>query len=187
MKTVLLLVLSVAVVMSASASFAQGVDAIMLYSDNITFADCNLVDGAPGILNVYAVHAFVVGATAAQFAITESHTMAYVAWTANHQVAVGNDPRIGVAVTYDLGCEAGPILVGWIAYFAAGSSPVCSNITVVPDPIAASGRIEGVDCFFVSTFPNASVLTINGDVTCTCGEQTPTEETSWGRVKALYN
>ena len=184
MKKALLLVLGLCLI--ASSAFAQP-GAIMLYSDNVTFANCDLTDAAPGLLSVFAVHNFTAGATAAQFGIQSTHTMSYLAYASAHQVNVGNDPNTGVAVTYDAGCSAGPILLGTISYFASGTSPPCSGILVVADEAAASGQIEGVDCGFVSTFPDASNLTVNTDGVCPCGRSLPIEESNWGRVKALYN
>jgi len=184
MKKALLLVLGLCLI--ASSAFAQP-GAVMLFSDNVTFANCDLTDNVAGLVSVFAVHSFTAGATAAQFAIQSNHTMSYLAYASAHQVNVGNDPNVGVAVTYDAGCSAGPILLGTISYFASGTSPPCSGILVIADASAASGQIEGVDCLFLSTFPDASNLTVNTDGTCPCGRIVPVEETNWGRVKALYN
>jgi len=184
MRLVLLFLLVITALLVAGSGFAQP-GMIALYSD-LAFTDCFLVDGAPGLVSVFAVHNFTDGATASQFAIAENHAMSYLAYASAHQVNVGNDPRVGVAVTYDAGCSVGPILLGTISYFANGLSPLCSDIAVVPDPVAASGQIEGVDCFFNSTFPFSERLLINGDGTCFCGPLPATEESTWGGVKALY-
>ena len=186
MKKVLLLVLSVAVVMSASASFSQpGTNAIMLYTDQVG-PTCNLVTSA-AILRVYAVHDFVVGATASQFGIDDQSGMSFVSGSALHQVAVSQpEIRDGIAVTYDLGCESAPIAVVEYIYFGSGAEPACGTITVVPDVGVQTGEIEGVDCGFVKNFPNGSVMTINSDGSCICRFPPAAEENTWGGVKALF-
>lgn len=186
MKKVLLMVLCV-VALSASASYGQGVDAVMLYTDQIG-TSCDLVTAA-GLIEIFAVHDFVAGATASQFALNDLSGMTFLSGSALHAVAVlALDPRDGSAVTYDGGCAAGPIAVMKYSYLGSGAEPACGTITVVEDPVTISGTIEGVDCAFNPTTPNGSVMTINGDGSCACGELgTPVEETSWGKVKALYN
>jgi len=194
MKTLVLTAFGLIVLATTTASAQPG--AIMLYSDNPTFTNCNLIDAAPGLLNVFVVHNFTAGATASQFAVEECgpFELAYLAWTAAHLVTVGGDTRTGVAVSYDTGCAVGPILVGTIAYFGEGTTPPCAYLRVIADPAAASGQIEGVDCGFLSTFPAGSLMSINSDGTCFCVagggfppcNPVPTEESTWGKVKSLY-
>jgi len=136
-----------------------------------------------------------------RFAVEEcgSFMLDYLAWTSAHFVNVGDNVNTGVAVTYNGGCNASPLLIGTISYFAHGDTPPCAYLRVIPDPSAVSGRIEGADCSLNKTFPEGWPLAVNSDGTCSCGavlggggpimppcNPVPTEETSWGKVKALY-
>lgn len=204
MKSAVILLSLLAVLAMSGPAFGQGgLDALMLYID-AGYSVCNYVDATPGLLQVYVVHDFTSGATASQFAVEECglFSMQYLSWSCPHDVSLGSDARTGVAVVYDGGCQAGPVLVGTISYFTSGNAPSCAFLRVTADPGAVSGLIEGVDCSFRPTVPSAGVLTINGDGSCACGElvrpsgpgvdpppchlTVPVEKTSWGKVKSLY-
>lgn len=184
MKKALLLVLALGMVMTASLAFAQN-GAIILYSDNTTLSSCNIPADA-GLFYVTAVHELHPGATASQFKFQNNGTtMIYLADTNYFSLVIGNT-QAGVAVSYG-GCLNGQIMVVTALYNGIGTSPACSSIEVVPDPAAPSGNIEAVDCNTTKVFPNGSLLTIKGDLSCPCGEIVPVEETNWGRVKSLYS
>ena len=59
-------------------------------------------------------------------------------------------------------------------------------MSIIPDPSAPSGEIEGVDCMEPAnkTFPTGGGGRINSDQTCDCN--VPVEDTTWGGIKALY-
>jgi len=175
---------SIAVLVLATTAFAQG-GAVMLYADP-AFTECN-VDGAAALLTVYVVHEVPVGASAVFYAIRDNTggALFYVADQTQFALNIG-DSQSGIATTYS-GCVSGQIHVLNVLYSVLSSPPACSFVEVFPAPDAPSGQIEGVDCSEVKNFPNGSILTFDGTPgTCQCGEQTPIEETNWGRVKALY-
>jgi hypothetical protein len=66
--------------------------------------------------------------------------------------------------------------------------PPCSTINAVPAPDAWTGTIEVVDCADTKLIGRGQWVVINRDETCWwCGEGYPTQESTWGKVKALYN
>jgi hypothetical protein len=114
----------------------------------------------------------------------------------------------GGTVTY-VGCEPLPHLIATLDFFFGGVfEPPCERVLeVVPDPILASGQIEVVDCDGVTIhYATGGTLYANGvnpseECPCFIGPggtdwaairallgtcDVDTEETGWGRVKALY-
>ena len=114
---------------------------------NTDGSDCNIRDLAPGLLEVYVVHNNIPGATACQFSAPIPACMAGVAWlsdTPEFPVVIGNS-QTGVSIGYGE-CLTSPIHVMTITYFGSGLTQACCYYEVLPDPSAASGRIEVVDC-----------------------------------------
>jgi hypothetical protein len=180
MKRIVLV--SIALLAIATSVFAQA-GAVMLWGD-AGFTTCNVVNPV-GLATVYMTHEGHPGATAIQFALSDdTGVLAWVADQNQFPLALGNT-QTGYATTYG-GCVAGQIHIVNVLYTVAGAPAACTGITVVPDPAALTGEIEAVNCSQVKVFPNASFLSFNEDGSCVCGEITPVEESSWGRVKALY-
>jgi len=191
MRTVLPILILLAATLGTNPAIAQpGV--IALFTDPAAW-ECNIIDDAPGIVQVYVVHLLTAGALASNFGIADyRHNLTYVGWEAAHSVTIGSNPYSGVAVSYDAGCLPAPIPIGTITYVKSGTSPDCGEIRVVRDPATVSGLIEGVDCSFNTTFPAGGRVRVNGvpgawglDY-CGCGFHVPVEATSWGKVKAMY-
>jgi hypothetical protein len=178
------LILALAIVMSASLAFAQNGGHIGLYSDAPGYSDCNLVP-IIGINNVYVVHTTSVTSTSAQFKV-ENNWLAALAFPPNWgtNLAIG-DPYVGVAITY-AGCKPMPYLLGTLQFFNQGVVGPCgASLQVVADPVHPSGSVVTVDCDFVLQLATGGLLTVNGnaiDCPCIIG----TEESSWSKVKALY-
>jgi hypothetical protein len=62
----------------------------------------------------------------------------------------------------------------------------CCPYPVLPDPIAASGRIEIADCGFNVVYGSGATAIVNPDATCPCAlPPVAAEETTWGRVKTM--
>jgi hypothetical protein len=97
-------------------------------------------------------------------------------------VAIGGS-QTGIAIAYGA-CLAAPIHVLTIQYFASGITPPCCYYPVVPDPNLPSGQIEVVDCAETIVFATGGVGIINPDATCDC--DVPTQDTTWGKVKSIF-
>ncbi|UCH84114.1 MAG: hypothetical protein JSW50_00030 [Candidatus Latescibacterota bacterium] len=181
MKTLLLL--ACIVFLGANLAFAQpGVIGITADQGG---TDCNLLDTVPGALvSYYVQHLRTAGATAAQFSAPMPACMIGAVWISDVPIgpSVGNS-QIGIAIGYG-GCFASPILILTINYFAFGATTPCCPYYPSPDP--ATGLIEMVDCAHFKMPAGAQCAMINPDVTCLCAA-TPTETSTWGKVKALYS
>ena len=182
------LLIAVCLVFTASIVVAQPPGSIMLFSDP-GFVGCDMYDQVPGLLTVYVVHMWTPGATASQFMVNHwswgAGTLIYVGEVSPYGVIIGNS-QIGVSIAYGA-CVPSPNLLLTINYFGSGLSAPCSYIQVVPDPGAIPPEIWVVDC---QTPPNKAIATggdvvVNPDQSCFCN--VPVQETTWGKVKALYH
>ncbi len=162
-----------------SNALAQiGGGAVALYSDSL-FTDSTYVDNVPSVLHVYVVHEdFTADALAIQFRIERSagFTGTWLSESSPFPVVVG-DSQTGVAISYGLCNKTAPVLLLDIMYFAHGTSGPCSYLASTAHPPSPSGGIEVGTCT-VTAFAEPGRLRVN----CTV----PVEETTWGRVKALY-
>jgi hypothetical protein len=93
--------------------------------------------------------------------------------------------QTGFAIGYGA-CLASPIHVMLINYFAQGTSQTCCEYPVLPDPNVPSGQIEVVDCTQNLIFGSGATAVVNSDMTCPCGGLLKVEESTWGRIKAMY-
>ena len=182
------LLIAFCLVLCASTAFAQrGLGSIDVFTDLTSFS-CDFTDTG-GLLQV---HVFVThandGTTAAQWMMKIPSAWTYLGTTSPFQTVIG-DPLNGISIAYGQ-CLTGDFLIATVNFLGDGGSPVCSHIRIVPDPTAPSGLIEIVDC---QTEPEKwlfyplGVGVVNGDARCPCGGWPwPVQETTWGKVKALY-
>jgi hypothetical protein len=100
--------------------------------------------------------------------------------------AYSGSTQTGLRVMYT-GCQPSDIHVATIEYFCLGNSPDCAYLRVAPDPAAASGEIEVVDCQEIVHFVPSSAIIMN-DAQGACGQcsPSPVQGTTWGNVKSLY-
>jgi hypothetical protein len=83
-------------------------------------------------------------------------------------------------------CLGEPIHVLTILYFGQGATQVCCQYPVLPNPATVSGLIEVVDCQNNLIFGMGETTWLNSDGTCPCGILVKVEESTWGRIKAMY-
>lgn len=176
------LVLSVAVLLLAAAAYGQS-QRIVLCTELGSYS-CELIDNRVALVSIYVIHLFTPGAVASSWMVAQSpdFNCAYVGETAPWATYIGNT-RIGLSISYGL-CVVGDALLISINYFCQGLTPRCEFLEVVPHPEAPTGEIEVVDCSFVTVAGVGGVLIINNDGSCPCYR--PTNQTSWGQVKVLF-
>lgn len=181
MKKVLLLTL--AIVMCAGLASAQSGGHIGIYSDTPGYSDCNLSEALYVTNLVYVVHNTAAEGNTSQFMVAKT-------WGAlDGAVSYGTNLNLGefftgVTITY-VGCKPLPHLLGTIGSIpVAPTAPCTVAFEVVPDPALASGQIEVIDCSTNTLFATGGKLTVAGDASCPC--VIATEESSWSKIKALY-
>ena len=181
MKRVLFL--SLGILLTAGMAFGQA-GYIGLFSD-VGYTNCTMYD-APGLETIYAVHKASTGSTACQFkiAVDPGMTCTGVGVINAFPTTIGT-PGTGISVAYGACYPSDILLLTW-NFFCSGTSTPCSMLQVVPDPSALSGTIEVVDCDLFKLVGGGSIMFVNPDGNCDCGEIVPVRESSWGAIKALY-
>jgi hypothetical protein len=159
-------------------------DTIGLYNDPSGMS-CNLTDVFP-LKQVYVVHIPSGGTTGSEWAAPKP-----ACWT-NATYLSDTEPfenpgnsQVGKSVGYGA-CYTRPIHILTINYFDQGSSPPCCLYPLLGHPYVNPENPIVADCSYEAHSAQGLVATINGNVTCPCGYPVPAEETTWGRVKALY-
>jgi hypothetical protein len=173
----------VVILLCAGTVFGQ-VGFIGLFPDAGTYYQCDYVDAVPGLVPIYAVHKYTPGATASQWMVVlgGGFNCIHVGEIVHMPVSIGS-ALSGVSLGYGT-CIAADILLVTINFFCQGISPTCAYLQVVGDIASASGEVEVVDCTFTLHIGVGGTLYFNADDTCYC--LITTKETSWGKVKALY-
>ena len=210
MRVLILVLLLIACAQGFAFAQAGGIG---IFSDAGAYLDCTIVDAAPCLHPVYVVHKLCPGATASRFMVVSSggFNMTYTGEIHNMPVSFGNS-QTGVCLSYGA-CLHSDILLITINYFGQGLSGVCSFLEVVADPTSPSGNIEMMDCSGNVLAASSWKLYVNSDGSCGCwidpfvdrvadakplkkatvdvpGDfcyPLPTQNGSWGQVKALYN
>jgi len=174
------LLITLALLFCVTTSFAQWLaGSINPYADEAGTA-CNIVDDG-GLVQVHMWHVRTEGVIASEFALDISATdWIHIGDLWDFELAIGNSVD-GVAFAYET-CLTGSFHLG-VATFFGSSAPPCTEISTVP--VTGRAEILAVDCWNEETFYTSGGLAwINPDLTCQCS--VPVHETTWGRVKALY-
>jgi hypothetical protein len=161
---------------------------IGVYADP-TGADCNIVATTSGLKRVHIVHSRTDGATASQFSAPKPAcwtNAVYLSDVTMFAIAIGNS-QTGIAIGYGQ-CHTGSVHVMSIDYFIqTAPTQFCCPYPVLPDTYAPSGQIEVGDCSFNTVFGAGATAVVNPDASCPCSlPSIAVEETTWGRVKAMY-
>lgn len=183
-----LILLPCVLLLCAGPALAQQ-GTIGLYQDTGgSFCELNAVPGTT--LNVFVVHIATVGAKAVQFKVIQE-AGASLLWLADAPLVgiIIGDTQTGAAVAFG-SCRVGPNAFLRIDYFVGSPQPSCSRLRVVPDPLACTPGLLAVDCApipLTAAQPvNGGTLVINPDASCPCNV-VPTEESSWGQIKSLFD
>jgi hypothetical protein len=159
--------------------------AIAVFS-NAGGTSCNFTDTG-GLVQVHMLHIHHGGAAAAQFKLDVSS----VGWTWlgdvwSYATVIGQS-NTGVAIGYG-GCQAAPTYLG-VANFFGTAAPACKVLYIEPDPAVPSGEIEVVGCSQNKMYAQGYYGVVNPNSYCSCdgsGGTTPVQETTWGKIKAMY-
>jgi hypothetical protein len=145
-----------------------------------------MYDTGPGMLNVYIVDQaqYTMGISGSRFSAPAPECFVGTYLSETHPLGGVGDSRTGITVLYGA-CMGGPVHVLTIHYYVEGLTPQCCMYWTVPDPSAASGRVEIRDCDGVWRNGYGGGGFINPDQRTLCG--TPVKQTTWGGIKALYH
>ena len=191
MKKLLLIVLCLLICAGSSyGRYSPG--SIMLFSDSLG-TNCDLYDTSEQIQKIYVFHMYCSnpGATGSEWRVIQSGG-ATLTHLQDHYIIEPimyiyiNNSQIGISVAY-LHCAPCPNPILSISYWGFGTSAECSYLHVVENPIVSHTGLNVTDCTEPSPVVHHALggsLVINPTAACLC--DVPVEETSWGRIKALY-
>lgn len=186
MQRVFALVFGIA--LCASPVFAQG-GMITLFADP-GGADCAINDTQAGVLiRVYVFHVLAPEALGSEFSVPMPSCAVGMIWlgdSAVFPVTVHESPT-GVGIGYGV-CYTEAVHILTINFYGVGTSLNCCPLRVEPpwwgNPPDPPG-VNMVDCEINLIPAVGGVALINPDETCPC-LSVPTQETTWGKVKAIY-
>jgi hypothetical protein len=170
------------VALLAAAPAAAQVGSIGVFSD-AAGGDCNVVD-VSGVVTTYVVLVGSGGAAYVWFALAESVglQMTYLNETVHQPLFLGST-RSGIQIGFGA-CRSGAVHLLTVRYSGTGTTESCETIRVVPHPERPSGRVEVMDCTQTVHSVGQGAALVRNDGGCNC--TTPVDDSSWGRVKALY-
>jgi hypothetical protein len=174
---------------------------ITLYAD-AEGSDCSVTDTAPAIVAVYMFHVGSGVRKASRFMAPKPACWTGAVWVGD--VIAPDTEHIGstqgdFAVNYNVAgvsCfnvpRALPIYIGKINYFLTSIGPSCCEYPVLPSPNSEiPGSVITIVCdnppFGTLIAIGAGKATINENEDCPCNPPLAIEESTWGRVKALYH
>ena len=175
------LLLTLVLVLGATMAFAQN-GSIGVFADN-TGTSCSLPGS--GTVSYYFVHVNAIGATASQWAAPKPACLTGTRLADIPVFAVNfGTSEAGITVGYGT-CSVGTFHI-LTALYSVTSAENCCYFSVIPDPNLESGKIEIPECApdFNMSYGTSGQGIINSGLTCDCN--VPTEDTTWGQVKALY-
>jgi hypothetical protein len=177
------LLLSFALMLVAGMAFGQA-GTVGVFADQ-NGSVCNLSDSPAGTKDYYVVHINYLTSGGVQFLakVPSCFTGSFNKDAFPSYALVIGATQTGCTVTYD--CRSTPVLLATITLNVLGTTPACCQWNVTADPVVGSGQIEVSDCDFNVWFASGYHGTFNPNSGCQC-PSIPTEDTTWGQVKALY-
>lgn len=156
-------------------------------------------DQGPGLRTAFVGLAFNIGASAARFKLMSGPgvTMTYVSESTPY--ASSGDTQDGIAICFNT-CLVGPVTIATVTYMSHATDERCSELRVVPHPEAETVEVATCDGATVAAYSIDMIIIPPSTPPCPCpavrlypGTPMPfdcstvaTENTTWGRVKALY-
>jgi hypothetical protein len=182
------LVLAMAALCVAGLAWGQSnVGTIGVFTDDVA-GSCDIAD-EPALVTAHILHVGAVAANTSTFMLRQDPgvEMLFVSATLKNGLMLG-DVRTGVTVTYTPCRTSFPFELFELNYLGSGTSTACGKIEIVgaPVPFSHSGNIEIIDCsyqIFEVLEGGHALVNVAGDCGC---QNIPTEETTWGKVKSLY-
>lgn len=179
------LLLALAIVCCASLVFAQSPGSIGIYANN-TGSSCEVAD--VGFVTLHFIHVNNTCATAVEFKADVSALNFLMHFGDNSPFALKIGAfKDGTSISYGASLT-GNVYLGSSTWQSGGN--VCKRAYAVKHPVpsvATSGPL-GVGCPTGWLYLNGSYAVISnaGFGDCHCPGTVPTEESSWGQIKSLY-
>jgi hypothetical protein len=165
---------------SVPVADAWPVGRIAIFSDE-ALTNTTLDDDSMRAVDIYIAHVDHYGVTGSRFKIEAEpgFTGIWLGETSPWAPNIIGTSTTGVSIYYAQ-CAADDIVLIKSTYWLLGTSQFCTGLTVVPDP-GANGYTLCTGCNFVE-LPCGPP----GALRVGCPAPVPVQESTWGRVKALY-
>lgn len=197
MRRLLWLATLVVIQLAGGVALAQrpgGGGEIQLYTER-NGQHCYLIDTHPGFADIHMVDIEPSQPYAVTFSATKPRCWTGATWVSDNFVwplvlyNTQNYTR-GVAVAYGGCLETGPVYLGYMRFWTTGEAPACCRYTV-NGVIYLDDDIVTLNCGDVERAGTGGEIVINPDQSCMCELPLPqlplpTQETSWGQIKSLY-
>jgi hypothetical protein len=161
---------------------------IALYAD-AWGSDCSITDTAPGVVEVHMIHVGSVGSTGASFRAPMPACWMGAVWLGDvispPFLIIGTTQGNFIDVAYRT-CVVSPIYIGKINFYGVGTGDPCCEYPVLPSYFPTVIAVDCTPLFGPEVPIGGGSVTINENSNCPCNPPLATEETTWGRVKALY-
>lgn len=177
---------------SAGAAFAQELDRVDLWAD-AALSTCSIVDNSPRPVKVHMVHVGVLPAYGVRFAAVAPACWAGATWQSDaikspYLHSGWTQDRLGISVIYDA-CLQPPVYLGYMTMIVSGASAPCCVFQAGPASSWSTAAVRAIDCDTGRSRPGDGFgrgVTVNATGSCPCEAALPVAESTWGRVKALY-
>ena len=199
-----LLLFCIAVICLVAFTSSASAGEFMLSGD-VGGLSCNIADDSPGLVNVHIFVYDVIDFTAAQFAAPVPECWTGATWISDNvaegYLSIGDSQDaagggLSIAATDVVGCQDAPVYLGYIVINTTGEAVNCCAYPIVkaqgdlhPEfdgPIMVRCQ-EDMDDLYDEAATVGGVVNSDGNCAFCPTSPVPVEETSWGRVKALYN
>jgi hypothetical protein len=195
MRSASLFVLILAVILNSTTSSANPIPAgaVCVYGEPKGSTNCNIYE-APALVLHFYYYALADGASEVEFQcnISESVNWIHSGDSSPFASKVGNF-QDGTRIPF-LDCLTGTIYLGSAFYVTTGDTPACSHIYLANHPLPSIPDHYGLPVYATCGDPVAyyaaatKASVINPTEACSCLYCCPVsiKETSWGRIKALF-
>jgi len=192
------LLLCLAVLFATTCPARAQIESAIVIAGDPGRALCQITDVTPGLHTLYVVHAFNAGMVASRFKVQSGPgcTLTYVSEVHYFPSTIGNT-QTGISVCYGQ-CTTGDQVIASIDYMGLGTSSSCSQMLIVPHPLAET--VEAIKCSGVPTRTFVQDMFVGHNSGCGCPSAhgfAGTAQTfnclpiavaasTWGAIKALY-
>lgn len=174
----------------AAAASADPVYRVEFSGDN-AMTTCTLAGNGVGPTSIHAFLIGPTGTTAVLFAAYIPACWSGATWLGD----VLAEPWLTLGTTQEDGglsvafgeCRSLPLYLGTVNFFGVAGSPCCEFPVTHPtvwQNFATPAQV--VDCDFTEHDASGGRVIVNADSSCPCDQPLAAEESTWGRVKALY-
>ncbi len=188
----ILVTLFVAPLSAAPAAFAQTLDRVDLYADELGLG-CSLAVLPQTFVSIHMVHVGPADATGLAFYAPTPACFTDAVWVGDvwagtfARFATTHDPS-GFELAYGE-CFSLPLYLGYMLFWVPVASEPCCQYRALASPnFNYAGKITAVGCEFHERpgEPFGKAVIISPNASCECNQPVVLEKTTWGRVKSLY-